>query len=331
MWQKDLAAATRIQASIDAHKPGEYVVDKIKGTYDHSTLDDYEFSELLTLTELASRAGDDESINYLTGIFRGVLSRLDKDEIMRFAPEIIETYLALDHPANQKRIHAVLLRRLRSQDIDEFGDLSEPALREAANRLRAERYDYREPRPEHHESSLPPDSQLFWPGDSVELVDTATEVDNRYVIEDLDHQTQDLPEDETLQRYDTVDGPSIRALDFALVERGELWKFCHGEISEFTDPIAAYNHAMRTVGFQYVNKRDLSEKDRAYEEWTKDAVLEAIERGYADAFRTESSILVPGRDIVAIKFNDQELAEVIANSTLAGFGRQPRQAVVAVA
>ena len=88
---------------------------------------------------------------------------------------------------------------------------------------------------------------------------------------------------------------------------------------------------MRTVGFQYVNKLNLSEKDRTYEDWNKEAILDAIERGYADAFRTESSILVPGRDIVALKFNDQSLAEVIANPTLTGFGRQPRQTVAAVA
>ncbi|HPR09402.1 MAG TPA: hypothetical protein PLT04_02405 [Candidatus Saccharibacteria bacterium] len=339
LWRKDPEAATRIQARIDAHIPGERIVDSIKGSYDHSSLEEYKFLSLLDITKMASVVGSEEDRSYLTSILKGVLGRLDSKEVKPFVPEIIDTYLALDE-ASQQTISTILAQKLKAKKVAGISDMNEATLREVAKRHRDERYEYGNPDPEYYKPSLPTDTQLFWPGDVVEMLDTSgyqdisgrpVHIESRQVIKDVSHNVYPQAEDEAKKHYETENDTSARANNLQLVERGELWKYCHGEITEFTDPKAAYDYAVRTVDYQFVNELDLSEKNkdsyfqRKYQEWRKEGVLEAIELGYADGFKMESRILVGGRDIVAVRFNDPKISQLIANSTLAGFGRQARQ------
>jgi hypothetical protein len=338
LWRKDPGLAAKLQAQIDAYVPGEHIIDSIKGSHDYASLEGYKFLNLLDVTRMASVVGLEEDIRYLTPILKGILDRLDSKEVELFVPEIIDTYLALDE-ASQQAINAVLERKLKTENVSGISDMNETTLLEVAKRHRDERYEYSDPDPEYYKPSLPADGQLFWPGDVVEMLDTSgykgilgrpVQIESRQVIADVSHNVYPQTEDETKKYYKTESNTSTGAANLQLVERGELWKYCHGEITEFTDPKAAYDYAMRTVNYQIVNERDLSEKDennyfqREYHRWNKESVLKAIELGYADGFKTESHFIVPGRDIVALKFNYTKISQLVANSTLAGFGRQPR-------
>lgn len=339
LLRKNPEAAAEIQARIDAHIPGEHIVDSIKGSHDYSSLKEYEFLNLLDITKMANTVGSEGDKSYLTSILMGVLDRLNSKEVKPYVPEIIDTYLALDE-ASQQTIGSVLERKLKVKKVAGISDMNEATLLEVAKRHRDKRYEYSNPDSEYYKSSLPTDSQLFWPGDVVEMLDTSgyrdisgcpVHIDSRQVIKDVSHNVYPQAEDETEKHYETESNTSTRANNLQLVKRGELWGYCHGEITEFTDPKAAYDYAVRTVDYKFVNERDLSEKDkdsysqRRYREWSKAGVLEAIELGYAGGFKMESRILVGGRDIVALRFNDPKISQLIANSTLAGFGRRARQ------
>lgn len=320
----------------------EFFVDLIRLPGDRYHLTSYWFSNLLDITKTAGVVDSKEDRDYLTSILGRVLSRLNSEEVKYCIPEIIDTYLALGN-AGQQTISEALSQNLKVEEIADLNNTNEATLLEIAKRYRDEQYECSDPSPKHYKTNLPTETQLFWPGDVVEVSDTpgfvnssldqSVHMESQQTIKDISYFVNPQPKTENERYYDTENRVSQRADSLHLIERGELWKYCHGEITEFTDPKSAYDYAMRAVDYQFVKKRDLPEKNKSdfsqeeYQRWYRESFLEAVELGYADSLGEESRIFEGECDEVVLKFNDPKISALIANSTLADFGRRTRQVV----
>lgn len=107
---------------------------------------------------------------------------------------------------------------------------------------------------------------------------------------------------------------SATADDIALLERGPVWKYYHGETitfnsieeeAKFFDLLGHDDEVRNPINGKYL--------------WTKKEVLDAIRKGFAHGFSISDSIGTGTPRITALHFRDEELGRRVAQATLQGF------------
>ena len=110
--------------------------------------------------------------------------------------------------------------------------------------------------------------------------------------------------------------------DMKLVERGNVWKFYHGEPLQFAD--IKEEAAFFMILGHYEEVRN---PKTGYYSWTKDEILEAIKSGIVHSFSLGRGIFEfiwdPPTRISAYKFLDTSLGERVRQATIKGFNLQP--------
>jgi hypothetical protein len=101
-----------------------------------------------------------------------------------------------------------------------------------------------------------------------------------------------------------------------LVERGPVWKFFHDEPVRFSD-IKAEAQFFEWLGHTDEVRNPASGR---CDDWTKDEVLAAIQRGSVHGFSVSTGFFGSGPSISAIRFRNEELGQRVARATLQGFG-----------
>jgi len=104
--------------------------------------------------------------------------------------------------------------------------------------------------------------------------------------------------------------------DIELMERGNVWKFYHGEKLKFND----VNEEANFFNMLGQTEEVVNPANNLYA-WTKDEVLQAIKEGVADGFSLSGKLFGFGeKKINAVRFKDRDLGARVRESTLAGFG-----------
>ena len=103
--------------------------------------------------------------------------------------------------------------------------------------------------------------------------------------------------------------------NMTLIERGPVWRYYHGEAIAFVD-IREEADFFQRLG----RTRDVRNPANGLYKWTKDEVLEAIQRGTVHSFSVASSMFGGNPSIHAIRFIDEGLGKRVAQATLVGFG-----------
>lgn len=103
-----------------------------------------------------------------------------------------------------------------------------------------------------------------------------------------------------------------------LVERGNLWRYHHGQTPVFTDLKEEASF------FQLIGQtEEVCNPRSGYYSWTKDEVLAAIKSGIVHGFSVSSGFFGSSPHISALRFHDESLGERVAAETLRGFHLLP--------
>ncbi|MDA2922976.1 hypothetical protein MYX07_06970 [Patescibacteria group bacterium AH-259-L07] len=106
--------------------------------------------------------------------------------------------------------------------------------------------------------------------------------------------------------------------DMVLVERGPVWKLYHDEPITFDD-IKEEASFFESLG----HTEEVRNPANGLYKWTKEEVLEAIQRGIIHGFSVSSGLFGSGPSISATRFRNEELGARVAQATLEGFGLAP--------
>jgi hypothetical protein len=104
-----------------------------------------------------------------------------------------------------------------------------------------------------------------------------------------------------------------------LVERGDVWKYYHGEPLTF-DSLDDEANFFKLLG--HVEDLRNPAHDDLYA-WTKEEALEAIRTGYAHGFSVGTNMFSGTLRHDVIRYRDEELGARVRQATLAGFGLVP--------
>jgi len=107
---------------------------------------------------------------------------------------------------------------------------------------------------------------------------------------------------------------SANADDIALLERGPVWKYYHGE------PITFNSIEEEATFFDLLGHDDeVRNPINGKYSWTEKEVLDAIQKGFVHGFSISDSIGTGTPRITALHFRDEELGRRVAQATLQGF------------
>lgn len=109
---------------------------------------------------------------------------------------------------------------------------------------------------------------------------------------------------------------SVREEDLELVQRGNFWRHYKGHQKQFSSLEEEAIFAMNSGKFTELK----NPKYNLYR-WTKEEVIEQIKKGYAHGFSCFNGLFGSGIHISAVKFDDEELGQRVAQETLKGFNR----------
>jgi len=121
--------------------------------------------------------------------------------------------------------------------------------------------------------------------------------------------------------YEVSDGFSsawytyAREADMELIERGNVWKYFHGQKPQFKDILEEVNF-FKMLG----HYKEVRNPSNGYYRWTMGEVLPAIKEGIVDGFAIGPIPFSSKQTIDAIKMNDEDLGRRLREATIEHFG-----------
>jgi len=106
--------------------------------------------------------------------------------------------------------------------------------------------------------------------------------------------------------------------NMVLVERGPVWKFYHNEPITFDD-IEEEAQFFEMLG----HTEEVRNPANGLYSWTKEEVLDAIQKGLVHGFGMSSGFFGSKPSISAKRFRNEDLGRRVAQATLKGFGLTP--------